>query len=112
MPFPQNGKTKDFYEQMRGLRLIFQVGGPAFLRFTPFFPVVGCVEDSGFEMDTLTNTSKDDFKPSRYKGVVRPFLEPPRQAAGEVFRFPPSHTLPPKLLTWLGKNKILSSKLT
>ena len=90
---------------MRGLRLIFQVGGPAFLRFTPFFPVVGCVEVSGFQIDKLTNPSKGDFKPSKSKGVVRPFLEPLRQAAGEVFaaihRFPPL-TLSPLnyLLGW------------
>ena len=83
----------------RGFRLIFQVGGPAFLRFTPFFPVVGCVEVSDSFIDRLTNTSKGNFKPSRYKGVVRPFLEPPRQAAGKVFcsdsSLPPSLTLSP-----------------
>ena len=82
---------------MRGFRLIFQVGGPAFLRFTPFFPVVGYVEVSGFQIDKLTNTSKGDFKPSKSKGEVRPFLEPPRQAAGEVLRFiasPLSHSPP------------------
>ena len=55
------------------------------MRFTPFFPVVGCVEVSGFEIDKLMSTSKGDFKPSKSKGEVRPFLEPLRQAAGEVF---------------------------
>jgi hypothetical protein len=57
-------KPKGFHEQMRGLYLIFQAGGPAFLRFTPFFPVHGCVEVSGFEMDKLMNTSKGNFEPS------------------------------------------------
>jgi hypothetical protein len=55
MPFSQNGKTKDFHKQMGGLRLIIQVGGPAFLRFNPLFPVVGCVEVSGRKIDGLTN---------------------------------------------------------
>ena len=68
----------------RGFRLIFQAGGPAFLRFTAFFPVIGSVEVSGLEIDKLTNTSKGDFKPSKSKGEVRPFLGPPRQAAGSV----------------------------
>ena len=68
----------------RGFRLKIQAGGPAFLRFTAFFPVIGSVEVSGLEIDKLTNTSKDDFKPSKSKGEVRPFLGPPRQAAGSV----------------------------
>ena len=55
------------------------------MRFTPFFPAHRCVEVSGFEIDRLTNTSKGDFKPSKSKGEVRPFLAPLRQAAGEVF---------------------------
>ena len=33
MPFPLDGKDKALYEMKRGLRLIFQAGGPAFLRF-------------------------------------------------------------------------------
>ena len=66
------------------------------MRLSPFFPVVGSVEVSGSFIDRLTNPPKGaNFKPSRYKGVVRPFLEPPRQAAGEVLRFPPlSHSHP------------------
>ena len=89
------------------------------MRFAAFFPVVGSAEVSGSFIDRLTNPPKRaNFKPSRYKGVVRPFLEPPRQAAGEVFRsdssLSPSPTpSPPKLLTWLGKNrKFLSASLT
>jgi hypothetical protein len=92
------------------------------LRFTPFFPAHRCVEVSGFQIDKLTNTSKGNFKPSKFKGEVRPFLEPLRQAAGEVFaaihRFPPL-TLSPLnyLLGWertilVLEQEILSSKLS
>lgn len=95
MPFPQNGETKDFYEQMRGLRLIFQVGGPAFLRFTPFFPAHGCVEDSGKQVDRLTNSPKNDSKPSKSKGEVRPFLETfLAYQLGRFLAFPLSHSPP------------------
>ena len=38
------------------------------------------------------------IKPSKYKGVVRPFSGTPR-LAGEFFALPPSHTLPPKYFT-------------
>lgn len=105
---PQQNPSK------RGFRLKIQAGGPAFLRLPPFFPVVGSVEVSGSFIDRLTNPPKRaNFKPSRYKGAVRPFSRPPRQAAGEVFRsdssLSPSLTLsPPKLLTWLGKNNTCS----
>ena len=85
---PQQNPSK------RGFRLKIQAGGPAFLRLPPFFPVVGSVEVSGSFIDRLTNPPKRvTFKPSRYKGAVRPFLEPPRQAAGQVFRSDSS--LPP-----------------
>lgn len=65
----------------RSFRLIFQAGNSAFLRFTLFFPVVGYVKVSDSYIDRLTKTPKRvDFKPSRYMGVVRPFLEPLRLA--------------------------------
>lgn len=65
----------------RSFRLIFQAGNSAFLRFTLFFPVVGYVKVSDSYIDRLTTTPKRvDFKPSRYMGVVRPFLEPLRLA--------------------------------
>ena len=54
MPFPQNGNLKAFREQTRGFRLIFQAGGPAFLRLPLFFPVVGSVKVSGSYIDRLT----------------------------------------------------------
>ena len=38
----------------RGFRLIFQAGGPAFLRSAALFPVVGSVEVSGWFIDRLT----------------------------------------------------------
>ena len=40
MPFPLDGKNKALYEMKRGFRLIFQVGGPAFLRSAALFPVI------------------------------------------------------------------------
>lgn len=56
-----------FREQMRSFRLIFQAGGPAFLHFPAFFPVVGSVEVSNSFIDRLTNPPKRvNFKPSRY----------------------------------------------
>lgn len=101
----------------RGFRLIIQAGGPAFLRLPPFFPVVGNVEVSGRFIDRLTNPPKRAiFKPSRYKGVVRPFLGPLRLngRGGFLQRFfaPPSLTLsPPKYFTsW--ERTILSKLLT
>ena len=39
------------------------------------------------------------IKPSKYKGVVRPFSGTPRLAGWGVFALPPSHTLPPKYFT-------------
>ena len=88
------------------------------MRLSPFFPVVGSVEVSGSFIDRLTNPPKRaNFKPSRYKGVVRPFLEPLRQAAGEVFRsdfsLSPSPTpSPPNYLPAGKEQAFLSSKLT
>ena len=38
----------------RGFRLMFQAGGPAFLRSAALFPVVGSVEVSGRFIDRLT----------------------------------------------------------
>ena len=54
MPFPLNGKNKALYEMKRGFRLIFQVGGPAFLRSAALFPVVKCVEVYACQIDRLT----------------------------------------------------------
>lgn len=75
----------------RSFQLIFQAGNSAFLRFTLFFPVVGYVKVSDSYIDRLTKTQKwVDFKPSRYKGGVRPFLEPLRlNGRGGFLLFPP-----------------------
>ena len=54
MPFPLDGKNRALYEMKRGLRLIFQVGGPAFLRSAALFPVVKCVEVYACQIDRLT----------------------------------------------------------
>ena len=40
----------------RGFRLIFQVGGPAFLRSAALFPVVKSVEIPGRKIGKLTNS--------------------------------------------------------
>ena len=69
----------------RGFRLIFQAGSPAFLRVPTFFPVVGSAEVSGSFIDRLTNPQKRaNSKPSRSKGVVRPFLERPGWLTGAL----------------------------
>lgn len=53
----------------RGFRLIFQAGGPAFLRSAALFPVVKCVEVCACQIDRLTNPKTAQIKPSKYKGV-------------------------------------------
>lgn len=68
-----------------GFRLIFQVGGPAFLRSAALFPVVKCVEVCACQIDRLTNPKTAQIKPSKYKGVVRPFSGTPRLAGRGVY---------------------------
>ena len=71
---------------MRSFHLIFQAGNSAFLRFTPFFPVVGSVEVSGRFIDRLTKTPNGQISsPQDTRGVVRPFLEPLRLAGRGVY---------------------------
>ena len=104
MPFPQNGKTKDFHKQMRGLRLIFQVGGPAFLRSAALFPVVKCVEVSGRFIDRLTKAQNGPNQTLKIQGGSAPFFRnSPATRPGSFLRRPPSH------VEWgcqLGKNKL------
>ena len=96
MPFPLDGKIKALYEMKRGLRLIFQAGGPAFLRSAALFPVVGSVEVSGRFIDRLTKVQNGPkSKPSKYKGVVRPFLEPLRLNGRGGFPLSPLSHSPP-----------------
>ena len=69
----------------RGLRLIFQAGGPAFLRSAALFPAYKCVEVCACQIDRLTKAQNGPkSKPSKYKGVVRPFSGTPR-LAGELY---------------------------
>ena len=61
------------------------------MRSAALFPVVGSVEVSGRFIDRLTKAQNGPkSKPSKYKGVVRPFLEPLRLAGqGGFLRLPP-----------------------
>ena len=80
----------------RGFRLIFQAGGPAFLRSVALFPVIKCVEVYACQIDSFDESPKrPKIKPSKYKGVVRPFLEPLRLAGRGVFLRVPPLTLSP-----------------
>ena len=95
MPFPLDGKIKALYEMKRGFRLIFQAGGPAFLRSAALFPVVKCVEVCACQIDRLTNPKTAQIKPSKYKGVVRPFSGTLRLAGRGVFCASPLSHSPP-----------------
>ena len=81
----------------RGFRLIFQVGGPAFLRSAALFPVVKCVEVYACQIDRLTKAQNQALK---IQGGSAPFFRNRfGWQAGEFFALPPSHTLPPKYFT-------------
>ena len=90
----------------RGFRLIFQAGGPAFLRSAALFPAYKCVEVCACQIDRLTKAQNGPkSKPSKYKGVVRPFLEQLRLAGrgGFLQRFfasPLSHSPPKYFTSW------------
>ena len=71
MPFPLDGKNKALYEMKRGFRLIFQAGGPAFLRSAALFPVVKCVEVYACQIDRLTKAQNQTLK---IQGGSAPFF--------------------------------------
>ena len=97
MPFPLDGKIKALYEMKRGFRLIFQVGGPAFLRSAALFPVVGSVEVSGRFIDRLTKAQNQALK---IQGGSAPFFRnSPAAKPGSFLRFPPLSHSPPKYFT-------------
>ena len=97
MPFPLDGKNRALYEMKRGFRLIFQVGGPAFLRSAALFPVVKCVEVYACQIDRLTKAQNQTLK---IQGGSAPFFRTaPAGRPGRFFAPPPSHTLPPKYFT-------------
>src|SRR5699024_8837575 len=74
MPFPLDGKNKALYEMKRGFRLIFQAGGPAFLRSAALFPVVKCVEVYACQIDRLTKAQNQTLK---IQGGSAPFFRNP-----------------------------------
>ena len=84
----------------RGFRLIFQAGGPAFLRSAALFPVVGSVEVSGRFIDRLTKAQNGSTQALKIQGGSAPFFRnSPAARPGRFFAPPPSHTLPPKYFT-------------
>ena len=106
MPFPLDGKNRALYEMKRGFRLIFQVGGPAFLRSAALFPVVKCVEVSGRFIDRLTKAQNGPNQTLKIQGGSAPFFRNSLAGwPGSFLRFPPL-TLSPLILYQLGKNKI------
>ena len=88
----------------RGFRLIFQAGGPAFLRSAALFPVVGSVEVSGRFIDRLTKAQNGPkSNPQNTRGQCTLSQELSGWQAGKFFALPPSHV--PSVYQ-LGKNKI------
>ena len=102
---------RDICKGKRSFRLIFSGWEFRFFAFTTLFSRCrNCKSCWQLYRWIDKSPKRDDFKPSRYKGVVRPFLEPLRLTGRGGFPLPPSpRPSPPKLLTWLGKNKITLS---
>ena len=73
----------------RGFRLIFQAGGPAFLRLPPFFPVVGTVKVSGSFIDRLTNPQNGPILSPQDTGGSAPFFRTSPVCQPERFLTPP-----------------------
>ena len=69
--FSTKWQNKGFLRAYAGPPPDFSGRRPRFFVFHTLFPVVGRVAVSGFEIDRLTNASKDDFKPSKYKPANR-----------------------------------------
>lgn len=90
----------------RGFRLIFQVGGPAFLRSAALFPVVKYVEVYACQIDRLTKAQNGSTQALKIQGGSAPFFRnSPATRPGSFLRFPPL-TLSPLNTYQLGKNKI------
>ena len=84
----------------RGFRLIFQAGGPAFLRSAALFPVVKCVEVYACQIDRLTKAQNGPTQALKIQGGSAPFFRnSPAGRPGRFFAPPPSHALPPKYFT-------------
>ena len=98
MPFPLDGKIKALYEMKRGFRLIFQAGGPAFLRSAALFPVVKCVEVYACQIGRLTKAQNGSTQALKIQGGSAPFFRTAPAEWPGVSASPPSHTLPPNTL--------------
>ena len=105
MPFPLDGKNKALYEMKRGFRLIFQAGGPAFLRSATLFPVVKCLEVYACQIDRLTKAQNGPkSNPQNTRGWCALFQELSGWQAGEFFALPPL-TLSPLNTLPVGKEQ-------
>ena len=99
MPFPLDGKNKALYEMKRGFRLIFQAGGPAFLRSAALFPVVKCVEVYTCQIDRLTKAQNGSTQALKIQGGSAPFFRnSPAGRPGRFLRLPPLTLSPPNTL--------------
>ena len=86
----------------RGFRLIFQAGGPAFLRSAALFPVVKCVEVYACQIDRLTKAQNQTLK---IQGGSAPFFRnSPAGWPGSFFALPPL-TLSPLNILPAGKEQ-------
>ena len=117
---PQNGFTVDVQGKIRGetpqagLPPDFSGRRPRFFAFCGPFP--RCRKCRSFRLvhrQVDESPKRPKIKPSKYKGVVRPFLEPLRLAGqGGFLRLPPSHTLPPNTLPAGKEQYLFSNKIT
>ena len=90
MPFPLDGKIKALYKMKRGFRLIFQAGGPAFLRSAALFPVVKCVEVYTCQIGRLTKAQNGSTQALKIQGGSASFFRnSPAARPGSFLRFPP-----------------------
>ena len=65
---------RDICKAERSFHLIFQAGGPAFLRSAALFPVVKCVEVYACQIDRLTKSQNQTLK---IQGGSAPFFRNP-----------------------------------
>ena len=80
----------------RGFRLVFQVGGPAFLRSAALFPVVKCVEVCACQIDRLAKAQNGSTQALKIQGGSAPFVRTaPAGRPGRFFAPPPLSHSPP-----------------
>ena len=70
----------------RGFRLIFQVGSPAFLRFPPFFPVVGSTEVLVLCQDLVQVKMRNfsQIQPARSSALMCALLYTRSNSSGDI----------------------------